>query len=647
MKFYESRKFILIGVMIAIAAIFTARLFYLQIVAQDYQQFAEENFLQKKIIYPSRGLLYDRNGKVLVANKTVYDLMVNPSKVKEIDTGVFCELLNITKESYKKRLSEARRYSYYRPSIFIRQVSQETYGKLQERLFNFRGFYGRPRTARQYPRKVAPHVLGYLGEVTNEELGDESDFYKMGDYRGISGLEKSYENVLRGEKGVEHILVDALNRKKGSYMNGELDIPSKSGKDLLTTLDVNLQQYGEKLMKNKIGSVVAIEPQTGEVLAMVSSPSYDPSKLVGRERADNFQKLANDPLKPLYNRTITATYPPGSTIKPLMASIGLSSGVLETSTTIPCDNGTYIGGLRLGCHEHRSPADLHYSIVTSCNSYYVHTFNRFINQDKFETVEEGYNNWYQKVHQFGFGKSLGIDLPNEKKGSLPQASYYNEVYGEGRWKAPTVISLAIGQGEMGSITLQLANYASILANRGYYYTPHLGKKIEGEEANLKQTYEKHTVSVDTTQFEPVVEAMYDVIEKGTGRYYGQIEGIDVCGKTGTVQNPHGDDHSLFIAFAPKENPQIAVAVIIENAGYGSVWAAPTNTLMIEQYLKDTVERKQIEDRILEANFVEKIHDQEAPADTSEEADIDQAITPSDTVQYINDEGEAVDTAANQ
>lgn len=647
MKFYESRKFIFIGIVVAITAIFSARLFYLQLVAQDYQQFAEENFLRKKIIYPSRGLIYDRNGKILVANETVYDLMVNPSKVKNIDTGVFCNLLNITKKSYKNRLREARNYSYYRPSVFIKQVSQETYGKFQERLYNFRGFYGRPRTARQYPRKVAPHVLGYLGEVTKEELDDENDFYKIGDYKGISGLEKSYENVLRGEKGVEHILVDALNRKKGGYMNGELDIPSRSGKDLLTTLDINLQQYGKRLMKNKIGSVVAIEPKTGEILAMVSSPSYDPNKLVGRKRANNFQALASDPFKPLYNRTITASYPPGSTFKPLMASLALSDGVLKRTTTIRCDNGTYIGGLRVGCHEHESPADLHYSIVTSCNSYYVHTFSRFIDQDTFGTVKAGYKNWYQNVHQFGFGKSLGIDLPNEKKGTLPKASYYDKVYGEGRWKAPTIISLGIGQGELGSTTLQLANYASIFANRGYYYTPHLGKKVAGKDTSYQKTFEKHNAPVDSTYFEPIVEAMYDVVEKGTGRYYGQIDGIEVCGKTGTAQNPHGDDHSLFIAFAPKDNPQIAVAAIIENAGYGSVWAAPTNTLMIEQYLKDTVERKNVEKKILEANFIEKTQEQDAPTDTTEDADSDQAITPSDTVQYNNNGSGATDTASTQ
>lgn len=644
MKIYDSRKYIFIGIAVVIAGIFIARLSYLQLVADDYKQFAEENFLQKKIIYPSRGLIYDRNGDILVANETVYDLMVNPSQVQDMDTTRFCDILNISEESFKKRLTQAKRYSYYRPSVFIKQLSQATYGKFQERIYDFRGFYGRPRTARKYPEKVAPHLVGYLGEVTKEELASGEDFYKMGDYKGISGLEKSYEEILRGEKGVRHVLVDALNRNQGSYLSGELDIPSESGKDLITTLETDLQKYGETLMQNKIGSLVAIEPQTGEILAMVSSPTYNPNKLVGRERADNFQNLATDPNKPLFNRTITASYPPGSTFKPLMAVLGLSDGVLSESTTISCDNGTYISGLRIGCHEHTSPADLHYSIVTSCNSYYVHTFNRFINQDTFETVQDGFNNWYKKVSRFGFGKQLGIDLPNEKKGELPTASYYNEVYGEGRWGASTIISLGIGQGEIGATTLQLANYATVLANRGYYYTPHLGKIIKGSDTAYQKNYERHNLKTDSAHFEPVVDAMYDVVEEGTGRYYGQIEGIKVCGKTGTAQNPHGEDHSLFIAFAPKDDPEIAVGAIIENAGYGSTWAAPANTLMIEKYLKDTVERKQVEQRILDANFIEKEEAEEEEAETTTESD--ESITASDTVRYEEDEEQAEPDTGN-
>ncbi len=651
MKLYESRKFLVIGIVVLIGAIFVARLFYLQLVADDYKQFAEENFLQKKIIYPSRGLIYDRNGEILVANETVYDLMVNPSKVqKDIDTAKFCDLLNITRKAFKKRLKKARQYSYYRPSVFLKQVSQETYGKFQERLYKFRGFYGRPRTARKYPYKVAPHVLGYLGEVTKKELDSESDFYQIGDYKGISGLEKYYEKILRGEKGVRHVLVDALNRTKGSYLDGELDIPSKSGNDLVTTLDVSLQQYGERLMENKIGSIVAIQPKTGEILAMVSSPTYDPNKLVGRERAKHFNRLAGNVNKPLFNRPITASYPPGSTIKPLMAVIGLQNGVLKENTTIPCDNGTYIGGLRVGCHEHLSPADLHYSIVTSCNSYYIHTFSRLINQDTFETVESGYKNWYKQLVNFGLGKKLGVDLPNEKKGDLPKASYFNKLYGEGRWRAPTIISLGIGQGEMGATTLQLANYASIIANRGYYITPHLRKRVVGRDTISKKQFKKHKVKPDSSTFEPIVNAMYDVIEEGTGRYYGQVQGLKVCGKTGTAQNPHGKDHSLFIAYAPKDDPEIAIGTIVENSGYGSVWSAPISTLMIDQYLTDSInpKRKWIEKKMLEANFVDKKKEsekQEEVAGTRETDTIEsESITPSDTVRYENNnEGASIDT----
>lgn len=635
MEALSSRKYLFIGAVTIVGLILIARLFYLQVVQDTYKQFAENNYLQKKIVYPTRGLIYSRNQKMLVANKTVYDIMVTPSKVKGIDTSLFCDILGITRKEYEQRLKKAQRYSYYKASLFLKQLSQRRYAKFQERNFAFKGFYARPRTVRTYPHGVAPHTLGYMGEITRQQLSEKDNFYRSGDYIGISGLEKQYEQQLRGQKGAKYVVVDALNRQQGSYLDGELDVPAKPGNDIITTLDMDLQRYGERLMEDKIGSVVAIEPESGEVLAMVSSPSYNPNRLVGRKRAANFRKLALNPNKPLFNRTITATYPPGSTFKPLMAILGLQDTVLRRETRIACNHGTYVGGLRVGCHAHKSPANLHGAIVHSCNSYFVHTFKRFIEQDRFGSAEEGYKQWYDYIRDFGLGKPLGIDLPTEQSGNLPKPSYYNNLYGEGRWKAPTIISLGIGQGEITTTTLQLANSAAIVANRGFYVTPHLVDSVNKNGRRIKKSFTKHKLPFDSASVQPAVEGMRDVVKEGTGRYYAQVPDVKVCGKTGTAENPHGDDHSLFIAFAPLKDPKIAVAAIIENSGYGSVWAAPTNSLMIEQYLTDTIKRKWVEKRLLEANFIEQPDtvDQETDVQSTDAEDVPESITPSDTLDY--------------
>lgn len=638
---YASRKYLFISAVIIVGLILTARLLYLQVLQDAYQQFAEDNYLQKKIVYPTRGLIYDRNRNILVANKTVYDIMVTPSKVGNIDTAKFCNILGISRQSYNKRMSEAKKYSYYRASVFLKQLSEKRYARLQERKYAFSGFYARPRTTRTYPHKVAPHTLGYMGEITRKQLSRKGDFYDQGDYVGVSGLEKQYENLLRGKKGSRYVVVDALNRQQGSYLEGEMDVPAKPGKDIITTLDLDLQAYGEELMKGKVGSVVAIEPETGQVLAMVSSPSYDPNKLVGRDRAENFRKLTKNVKNPLFNRTITATYPPGSTFKPLMAILGLQDSVLRESTRIPCNFGTYISGMRIGCHEHAAPANLHYSIVNSCNSYYVHTFKRFLEQERFDSVDQAFDQWYNYIKAFGLGEPLGIDLPNEQSGNLPKSSYYNNVYGEHAWGASTIISLGIGQGEITTTGLQLANAATAIANRGFYVTPHIANYVNKRDQKVQQKFTKYNLPFDSSSVEPVVEGMRGVVKEGTGRYYGQVPGVKVCGKTGTAENPHGDDHSLFIAFAPKDDPEIAVGAIVENSGYGSVWAAPINTLMIEQYLNDTIKRSWVEKRILEANFI-------ADADTVTTDTAGQAspttITPGDTLDYSN--VQPADTATN-
>lgn len=601
---FDQRKYTIITAICILGLIYISRLFYLQVLDKEYVYFAEENALQKKIITPARGLIYDRNGNILVTNETVYDIMVIPSQVKPFDTVAFARLLNIKIPDIRKKLAEAEKYSRYKPSLFLRQLSIKSYGKLQERLYEFRGFYAKESTTRKYPYKTAPHVLGYLGEVEQDKI-DNSDYYKLGDYIGISGLEKEYENLLRGEKGVEHVLVDVLNREQGTYLNGELDKPAKAGFDIVSTIDVNLQQYGEKLMQNKKGSIVAIEPSTGEILAMVNSPSYDPNLLIGRNRAKNYARLQNDENKPLFNRATSAMYPPGSTFKLVQALIGLDEGVIDENTKFSCHGGYFIPGLKVGCHHHKSPVSLEYSIVTSCNAYYCNVFRYIIDQDKFKNTAEAYDHWRKKVASFGMGVDLQVDLPSEKDGILYTSQYYDNLYGENRWKSPTIISLAIGQAEVSLTPLQLANFVSVIANHGYYVTPHLLKGVVNRNITSQKLFEKHYADVDTSYFPFIVEAMYQVVERGTGRWYAKVNGIDICGKTGTSQNPHGEDHSIFIAFAPKDHPKIAVATVVENAGFGSTWAAPIASLMIEKYLTDTITRPRIEQRILEGDFITK------------------------------------------
>lgn len=599
---FTARKYVIMFLVLTLSLLFVLRLFYLQAIDKDFKQFAEENILQKRYIYPPRGVIYDRHGNVLVSNETVYDLMVVPNKVNPFDTASFCEIINISREAVRKQLRSARAYSPFKASVFVKNLSVQTYGVLQERLYEFRGFYSRSRTNRKYPNRVAPHVLGYLGEVEHKDINKAEGYYHLGDLKGKSGLEKYYEKELRGKKGVRNILVDALNREQGTYLDGELDIPSEPGQDLKTTLDYSLQAYGEKLMEHKLGAIVAIVPQSGEVLSMVSSPEYDPGLLAGRSRSNNFKKLLNNKYKPLLNRAIAGLYSPGSTFKLIMGVLGLDEGVISKSTQFNCNNGYYIPGLHIGCHEHRSPVAFNYSIITSCNAYYCNVFRHLIDQDKFSSVASGYQHWRKRVKNFGFGNKLGIDLPGEKQGILYSARYYDKLYGKGRWKSPTILSLAIGQSEISITPLQLANLSCIIANRGYYVEPHFVKDIQGKVSE-KASFEKHFVKVDTQKFELLGDAMYDVVEKGTGRWYAKVPGIEICGKTGTVENPHGEDHSVFIAFAPKDNPKIAVAAIIERAGFGSMWAAPVASLMIEKYLNKKIVRKRVEKRILEKNFI--------------------------------------------
>ena len=596
MNAFNERKYIVLFIFLTIGAVFLVRLFYLQVINESYKLDANNNVLRYNTEYPARGLVYDRNGQLLVYNEAAYDLMVIPRQLKEMDTLEFCDLLGIDKKTFLERLSEAKAYSRYKPSIFEKQFSVNAYARIQEKLYKFPGFYVQKRTLRHYPKAMAAHLLGYVGEVDEKKI-EKSPYYKMGDYIGISGIERYYEEDLRGRKGMRVVMVDVHNREKGSYSNGEYDTLAVAGRNLVSSLDAGLQEYGEKLMQNKRGSVVAIEPSTGEILTMLTSPTYDPNLLVGRERAKNYTKLVRDSLKPLFNRAVMAAYPPGSTFKIAGALIAQQEGILGPSTRYPCSFS--VGSKSIHCHPHPSPANLSQSIQYSCNPYYCRTFINIVN--KYSPTLTGYNNWKKHVNSFSFGLKLNTDMPNELPGLIPAAEYYDRYHGKGRWKAATVYSLGIGQGEVGVTPLQMANYCATIANRGWYYTPHLIKAIEGKEIE-ERFKKKNYTTVDSKHFEVVVEAMHQVVEAGTGRG-GRIEGIPFCGKTGTAQNPHGEDHYIYIAFAPKDDPKIAIAVYVENAGFGATWAVPIASLMIEKYLADSISRPDMEKRMLEGNLL--------------------------------------------
>jgi penicillin-binding protein 2 len=602
MEIYQNRSRLIIYIIVFFSFIFLVRLFYLQVIEKKYKQFATANALQRRVIYPPRGIIYDRTGKILVCNEAVYDLMVIPAQVKNIDTNYLCEILNITKNEFVVTMYDIRQYSKYKSSVFAKNISIKSYGLLQERLYSFRGFFVQPRTMRKYTYPIAAHAFGYLGEVDEKVIDKSEGYYRMGDYIGISGLEQSYEKELRGENGQKFVLVDALNVEQGSYSGGSMDQPSVAGKDLICTIHRDLQIYAEKLMVNKRGAIVAIEPATGEIILMVSFPTYNPSLLVGREMADNYNMLVRQSDKPLFNRAITAMYPPGSTFKVVEALIGLHEGTVYPNSMYSCKGGYHLPGLSIGCHPHSSPQDLHGSIVHSCNAYYVHVFRNIIDMKKFSNPEAGFQNWRKDVSMFGIGKKLGVDIPNESPGILPTVKRYDKIYGKKRWKSSNILSLAIGQAEISLTPLQMANVAAIIANRGYYVEPHLVKAVVADNKQVPLTFNKHFLNIRYDYFAFVVNAMNDVVNAGTATL-AKVDSIQICGKTGTAQNPHGKDHSIFICFAPRDNPKIAIAAIVENSGFGGVWAAPICGLLIEKYLKDSIatNRKWHEDRILQYN----------------------------------------------
>lgn len=603
MIIYQSRMKVIISIIVIVCAIFIIRLFQLQLIAKKYKKFAKDNALQERIIYPPRGLIYDRHGKIIVSNEVMYDLMVIPNQVKMLDTNEFCKIMKINRDYFISTLKEAKVYSQNRASVFLKNLTVADYGILQEKLFEFRGFYVQARTTRKYPFNILAHVLGYIGEVNESQIAKSDGYYHKGDYIGVSGLEEYYEEELRGVNGVSFILVDAFNCEQGSYAEGELDQESSSGSNLLTSIDLELQIYAEKLLTNKKGSIVALVPKTGEILVMASSPTYNPVLLTGRERTAHYKELIMDPDKPLFNRAITAMYPPGSSFKIVEAAIGLQEGVLLENTSYGCAGGYYIGNLRIGCHNHASPLNLHYAIALSCNSYFCNVFRTIIDQKRFKTTIEGYNNWRMLVSEFGIGSKLGVDLKSESPGILPTYKRYDKIYGKGRWHSTNILSLAIGQAEISLTPLQLANVAAIIANKGYYYQPHFVKAIIKNGQSNSIPYQKNVVHVSPEYFDIIADAMYDVVRSGTG-YSAYVDSLFICGKTGTAQNPHGKDHSIFIAYAPKDNPRIAIAVIIENAGFGATWAAPVSSLIIQKYLTDTIpqNRKWVEESVMKFNL---------------------------------------------
>ncbi|WP_262247096.1 penicillin-binding protein 2 [Parapedobacter soli] len=617
MNAFFERKYIIQGIFIVVAVIIATRLFYLQLIDESYLLSANNNVLRKMVIYPARGVILDRNGQVLVQNEPVYDLLVTPREVRDLDTALLCELVGIDHEGFLKRMKTARDYSPYKASPFEKQIPAAAYATLQEHLYKFRGFYVQNRTVRSYPDSIAAQFLGYIQEVNDRDIERSNGFYRPGDYIGASGVERAYEELLRGQRGVKNVMVDAFNRPQGSFADGKYDTLAVAGDGLVSSLDKDLQILAEKLMRNKIGSVVAIEPATGEILTFVSSPSYDPNMMVGRERGNNYMKLLYDPYKPMFIRPIQAQYPPGSVFKVVSALTAQQAGVIEASTVFNCPGGYRYGGGRaiMRCTHVDGSIPLVTAIQRSCNTYFGYTYARMIDHRNLPSPES-YTLWREATMKFGIGQPLGIDLPGEQDGLLPTADYYTKRYGNARWGSGYNISLSIGQGEMGITPLQMANIMAIVANRGFYYRPHLIKAI-GEKKIVKPEFtEKISAGVDAKYYEPVVEGLSRAVNVpgGTG-YSVRIADIEMCGKTGTAQNPHGADHAVFFAFAPRDNPKIAIAVVVENAGYGGVWAGPIASMLVEQYLKDTITLpKYIQDRIYNADLLPK-QDPQKPAES--------------------------------
>lgn len=610
MKLNRENK-LLIGLCTA-AAILIAKLFSIQILEDKYKLSAENNTMVYATIYPTRGIIHDRNGNILVGNKVAYDLMVTPKEVEPFDTLALCEVLDITPEFVKEKMDDFyrnRRRIGYQSVVMMKQIPPETFMKFAEVAYKFPGFRGQARSIREYPFNAGGNLLGYVSEVNAKFIENHPGEYKAGDYAGMTGIEAAREEELRGEKGYNIWLRNSRNRIESRYKDGEMDKEAVPGDDITTTIDAELQRYGQMLMANKVGSLVAIEPSTGEILTLVSSPGIDVDQLANI--GQHYTEISNDPYKPMFNRAVQASYPPGSVFKLVNGLIGLQEEVFTPQTQYPCNMGYHFGKSKLGCHAHKSPLTFEESIMMSCNAYYCYVLRSLLENPKYESIDEAMDKWNEYVKSFGFGQKLGSDFPSELGGNIPDSKYYNRVYRKGGWKATTVISLSIGQGEIGCTPLHLANLCATVANRGFYYTPHIIKDSENVTIDPKYK-EKNYTMVDTTHFHKVIGGMYKAVNSGYGSggtaSVAAVEGLDICGKTGTAQNPHGNDHSVFICFAPRDNPKIAVAAYVENGGFGATWAAPIASLLTEKYLNGEIskDRKALEERMLSGNLLDRV-----------------------------------------
>lgn len=602
MDTFSKRKLVIAGIFLGIGVIFILRLFSLQITNKTYKQFATRNVLRKIITFPARGLIYDRNNALMVYNKAAYDLMIIPREAKAFDTLELCRIVQLERLDLRDAIRKAKQYSYYKPSIVVGQISPEIYAPLQEKLYKYPGFYVQSRTLREYPSKSAAQALGYVGEV-NQRIIENDKYYRSGDYIGVSGLEKAYEKELRGIKGVTKSMVDVHNRIKGKYNEGLEDTTAILGQNLMTGFDAGLQAYAELLMTNKKGAIVAIEPATGEIVLMVSAPSYDPNLLVGRQRSINYGILDRDSVnKPMWNRSIIATYSPGSTFKLANALIALQEHAVNPSDRFSCSGK---GNKPISCtHSHVSPLGMREGIRESCNSYFWNVFREIINNKS--NPAEGYQTWRDHITSFGFGQKLNTELSSEVKGNIPEISYYDKYFGQGHWNSLTIRSLAIGQGEILATPLQMANMCALIANRGYYITPHIVKAIQDTNRVYRELpFEKKVININPEHFNTVIEGMEAVVAETNLRFTVKQDSFIICGKTGTVQNPHGADHSAFVGFAPRDNPKIAIAVFIENAGFGATYAAPIAGLLMEKYLNDSIapKRKELEQKLIETDLL--------------------------------------------
>lgn len=610
MKLNRKNK-LLIGLGVT-AAILLTKLFIIQIIDDKYKLDADNNSMVYSIIYPTRGIIHDRNGKILVGNKVAYDLLVTPREVEDFDTLGLAKVLEVDPELIRNKMAEYRknrRRIGWQTVVMLKQLPQETYMKFAEVAYRFPGFRGQARSIREYPYNAGGNLLGYVSEVDANYLKRHPDEYKAGDYAGMTGIEAAREKELRGEKGYTIWLRNSKNRIESRYKDGEMDKEAIPGKDITTTIDAELQHYGQMLMQNKVGSLVAIEPSTGEILTMVSSPGIDVDMLA--DIGQHYAEISSNPYKPMFNRAVQAPYPPGSVFKLVNGLIGLEEGVVSPGTLYPCSMGYHFGRNKLGCHAHKSPINFEESIMMSCNAYYCYILRDLLENKKYESIGIAMDKWKEYVMSFGFGQKLGSDFPSELGGFIPGSEYYNKVYGKGGWKATTVISLSIGQGEIGSTPLHLANLCATIANRGYYYIPHIIK--DSENVSIEDKYrERHYTMVDTTHFPKVVGGMYRAVNSGFGSggtaSIAAVEGLEICGKTGTAQNPHGNDHSVFICFAPKDNPKIAVAAYVENGGFGATYAAPIASLLTEMYLNKEIgeSRKYLEERMLGSNLMDRV-----------------------------------------